>query len=160
MSTTENVLWSLRYMGIWRSDVGIVHIGPTAIPRSSRRWNGTILTWWISISATGQLSRWIVSISFSNRKNTNKNQKKENMHCCTMYAVVIPFIHSLLCLNGTWKCFFINTLKYCLFLLFPSSVNRFAIMAYCWALSPLERPTFGQLQVCLQDFYTQITRYV
>ncbi|KAG4073068.1 hypothetical protein HA402_009487 [Bradysia odoriphaga] len=36
----------------------------------------------------------------------------------------------------------------------------FAIMAYCWALSPMERPTFGQLQVCLQEFYAQITKYV
>ncbi|XP_055389330.1 tyrosine-protein kinase Dnt [Condylostylus longicornis] len=36
----------------------------------------------------------------------------------------------------------------------------FHIMAYCWAMSPLERPTFTQLQACLSDFYTQITRYV
>lgn len=36
----------------------------------------------------------------------------------------------------------------------------FTIMAYCWALLPVERPTFAQLQVCLSDFYTQITRYV
>ncbi|KAK2578715.1 hypothetical protein KPH14_007791 [Odynerus spinipes] len=36
----------------------------------------------------------------------------------------------------------------------------FAVMAYCWAMSPDERPTFGQLIVCLQDFHTQLTRYV
>lgn len=36
----------------------------------------------------------------------------------------------------------------------------FTIMAYCWALLPAERPSFAQLQVCLTDFYTQITRYV
>ncbi|SPP85511.1 tyrosine-protein kinase Dnt [Drosophila guanche] len=36
----------------------------------------------------------------------------------------------------------------------------FTIMAYCWALLPGERPTFAQLQSCLSDFYTQITRYV
>ncbi|XP_055684647.1 tyrosine-protein kinase Dnt [Lutzomyia longipalpis] len=36
----------------------------------------------------------------------------------------------------------------------------FAIMAYCWALLPHERPTFDQLDVCLQDFYSQITKYV
>uniref|UniRef100_A0A336K182 CSON012183 protein n=1 Tax=Culicoides sonorensis TaxID=179676 RepID=A0A336K182_CULSO len=35
----------------------------------------------------------------------------------------------------------------------------FAIMAYCWALLPQERPTFCQLQIFLQDFYSQITRY-
>lgn len=35
----------------------------------------------------------------------------------------------------------------------------FAILAYCWA-SPLERPSFGQLQVCLQDFHAQLTRYI
>ncbi|XP_055589163.1 tyrosine-protein kinase Dnt [Uranotaenia lowii] len=36
----------------------------------------------------------------------------------------------------------------------------FAIMAYCWTMLPMERPSFEQLQVCLQDFYAQITRYV
>ncbi|KAJ8670052.1 hypothetical protein QAD02_001311, partial [Eretmocerus hayati] len=36
----------------------------------------------------------------------------------------------------------------------------FAIMAYCWAMSPSERPTFSQLVVCLQEFHTQLTRYV
>ncbi|XP_068144649.1 tyrosine-protein kinase Dnt [Drosophila tropicalis] len=36
----------------------------------------------------------------------------------------------------------------------------FTIMAYCWALLPGERPTFAQLQSCLSDFYSQITRYV
>ncbi|XP_059609411.1 tyrosine-protein kinase Dnt [Phlebotomus argentipes] len=36
----------------------------------------------------------------------------------------------------------------------------FAIMAYCWALLPQERPTFDQLDICLQDFYSQITKYV
>ncbi|XP_073991365.1 tyrosine-protein kinase Dnt isoform X2 [Rhodnius prolixus] len=36
----------------------------------------------------------------------------------------------------------------------------FAVMAYCWAMSPDERPSFPQLQVCLQEFYTQLTRYV
>jgi len=37
---------------------------------------------------------------------------------------------------------------------------RFTIMAYCWALLPAERPTFAQLQSCLSEFYSQITRYV
>ncbi|CAO1323224.1 unnamed protein product [Diamesa serratosioi] len=36
----------------------------------------------------------------------------------------------------------------------------FTIMAYCWAVAILERPTFQQLQLCLQDFYNQITLYV
>ncbi|CAG2062321.1 unnamed protein product, partial [Timema podura] len=36
----------------------------------------------------------------------------------------------------------------------------FAVMAYCWAMSPDERPTFSQLQICLQDFYKQLTKYV
>lgn len=36
----------------------------------------------------------------------------------------------------------------------------FAILAFCWTLSPLERPSFGQLQVCLQDFHGQLTRYI
>lgn len=36
----------------------------------------------------------------------------------------------------------------------------FAVMAYCWALNPDERPTFSQLLVCLQEFYSQLTRYV
>ncbi|XP_021921225.1 tyrosine-protein kinase Dnt [Zootermopsis nevadensis] len=36
----------------------------------------------------------------------------------------------------------------------------FAVMAYCWAMSVDERPTFTQLHVCLQEFYTQLTRYV
>ncbi|KAF7269549.1 tyrosine-protein kinase Dnt-like [Rhynchophorus ferrugineus] len=36
----------------------------------------------------------------------------------------------------------------------------FAVMAYCWAMSAEERPTFTQLHVCLQDFFTQLTKYV
>ncbi|XP_031625418.1 tyrosine-protein kinase Dnt [Contarinia nasturtii] len=36
----------------------------------------------------------------------------------------------------------------------------FTIMAYCWALLPHERPSFGQLKVCLQEFHNQLTRYV
>ncbi|XP_008552246.1 tyrosine-protein kinase Dnt [Microplitis demolitor] len=36
----------------------------------------------------------------------------------------------------------------------------FAVMAYCWAMSPDERPTVSQLIVCLQEFHTQLTRYV
>ncbi|XP_052121655.1 tyrosine-protein kinase Dnt-like [Frankliniella occidentalis] len=36
----------------------------------------------------------------------------------------------------------------------------FAVMAYCWAMSSEERPTFHQLNACLQEFYTQLTRYV
>ncbi|XP_004523050.1 tyrosine-protein kinase Drl isoform X1 [Ceratitis capitata] len=36
----------------------------------------------------------------------------------------------------------------------------FTIMAYCWALLPTERPSFCQLQICLSEFHTQITRYV
>ncbi|CAH1153725.1 unnamed protein product [Phaedon cochleariae] len=36
----------------------------------------------------------------------------------------------------------------------------FAVMAYCWAMSAEERPTFTQLYVCLQEFYAQLTRYV
>ncbi|XP_055389407.1 tyrosine-protein kinase Dnt-like isoform X2 [Condylostylus longicornis] len=36
----------------------------------------------------------------------------------------------------------------------------FTIMAYCWALSPIERPNFIQLQSCLSDFYSQLTKYV
>ena len=38
--------------------------------------------------------------------------------------------------------------------------SRFAVMAYCWAMSADERPTFAQLHICLQEFYTQLTRYV
>lgn len=40
------------------------------------------------------------------------------------------------------------------------SCSRFAVMAYCWAMSADERPTFAQLHICLQEFYTQLTRYV
>ncbi|XP_014214413.1 tyrosine-protein kinase Dnt-like [Copidosoma floridanum] len=36
----------------------------------------------------------------------------------------------------------------------------FAVMAYCWAMSPDERPTFSQLIVCLQEFHAQLTKYV
>ncbi|XP_055851084.1 tyrosine-protein kinase Drl [Episyrphus balteatus] len=36
----------------------------------------------------------------------------------------------------------------------------FTIMAYCWAQPTTERPSFVQLQLCLSDFHTQITRYV
>ncbi|CAH0562314.1 unnamed protein product [Brassicogethes aeneus] len=36
----------------------------------------------------------------------------------------------------------------------------FAVMAYCWAMSAEERPSFMQLHVCLQEFYAQLTRYV
>ncbi|XP_037711331.1 tyrosine-protein kinase Drl [Drosophila subpulchrella] len=36
----------------------------------------------------------------------------------------------------------------------------FTIMAYCWASMPTERPSFSQLQICLSEFHTQITRYV
>ena len=37
---------------------------------------------------------------------------------------------------------------------------RFAVMGYCWAMSIDERPTFTQLNICLQEFYAQLTRYV
>ncbi|XP_039299766.1 tyrosine-protein kinase Dnt-like [Nilaparvata lugens] len=36
----------------------------------------------------------------------------------------------------------------------------FAVMAYCWAMSADERPTFSQLLGCLQEFHSQLTRYV
>ncbi|GLH09473.1 Tyrosine-protein kinase Dnt [Gryllus bimaculatus] len=36
----------------------------------------------------------------------------------------------------------------------------FAVMAYCWAVNPDERPTLSQLLICLQEFHTQLTRYV
>ncbi|ALC38142.1 drl [Drosophila busckii] len=36
----------------------------------------------------------------------------------------------------------------------------FTIMAYCWASLAAERPSFSQLQICLSEFHTQITRYV
>ncbi|KAG8234050.1 hypothetical protein J437_LFUL014775 [Ladona fulva] len=36
----------------------------------------------------------------------------------------------------------------------------FAVMAYCWAMTPEERPTFQQLNACLTEFYNQLTRYV
>ncbi|KAF5306040.1 hypothetical protein FQR65_LT00755 [Abscondita terminalis] len=46
----------------------------------------------------------------------------------------------------------------------PQPVNcpdeLFAVMAYCWAMHPEDRPTFPQLKVCLKEFYTQLTRYV
>nr|ANS60436.1 tyrosine-protein kinase Ryk [Platynereis dumerilii] len=36
----------------------------------------------------------------------------------------------------------------------------FAVMACCWGLNPDERPKFSQLQVCLQDFYAALGRFV
>ncbi|KAH0952464.1 hypothetical protein HN011_012440 [Eciton burchellii] len=36
----------------------------------------------------------------------------------------------------------------------------FSVMAYCWAMSAGERPTFNQLIICLQEFHIQLTRYV
>ncbi|KAL1492981.1 hypothetical protein ABEB36_011133 [Hypothenemus hampei] len=36
----------------------------------------------------------------------------------------------------------------------------FAVMAYCWAMTAEERPTFTQLHVCLQEFFAQLTKYV
>ncbi|CAG9796798.1 unnamed protein product [Diatraea saccharalis] len=36
----------------------------------------------------------------------------------------------------------------------------FAVMAYCWAMSPDDRPTLQQLQIFLRDFHTQLTRFV
>ncbi|CAH0390640.1 unnamed protein product [Bemisia tabaci] len=36
----------------------------------------------------------------------------------------------------------------------------FTVMAYCWASSPTERPTSSQLAMCLQEFNTQLTKYV
>ncbi|CAH0724633.1 unnamed protein product, partial [Brenthis ino] len=36
----------------------------------------------------------------------------------------------------------------------------FAVMAYCWAMSPDDRPTLPQLQIFLRDFHTQLTRFV
>jgi len=41
-----------------------------------------------------------------------------------------------------------------------SVTYSFTIMAYCWASMPAERPSFSQLQICLSEFHTQITRYV
>ncbi|GBP48546.1 Tyrosine-protein kinase Dnt [Eumeta japonica] len=36
----------------------------------------------------------------------------------------------------------------------------FAVMAYCWAMSPDDRPTLTQLQMFLKDFHAQLTRFV
>ncbi|XP_047520250.1 tyrosine-protein kinase Drl-like [Pieris napi] len=36
----------------------------------------------------------------------------------------------------------------------------FAVMAYCWAMSPDDRPTLPQLQIFLRDFHAQLTRFV
>ncbi|XP_018325657.1 tyrosine-protein kinase Dnt isoform X2 [Agrilus planipennis] len=36
----------------------------------------------------------------------------------------------------------------------------FAVIAYCWAMNPEDRPTFLQLKVCLSEFYSQLTQYV
>ena len=36
----------------------------------------------------------------------------------------------------------------------------FAIMAYCWAMSPDERPSFSHLIVCIEEFLAQLTKYV
>ena len=33
-------------------------------------------------------------------------------------------------------------------------------MACCWALNPVERPSMAQLQVCMQDFYTALGRFI
>lgn len=50
--------------------------------------------------------------------------------------------------------------SYCFKKLIHSGSNRFAIIAYCWTMLPMERPSFERLQICLQDFYAQLTRYV
>ncbi|XP_074657404.1 tyrosine-protein kinase RYK-like [Tubulanus polymorphus] len=36
----------------------------------------------------------------------------------------------------------------------------FTVMAWCWALSPDDRPKLSQLLACLQDFYTALGRYI
>ncbi|XP_075238654.1 tyrosine-protein kinase Dnt [Lycorma delicatula] len=36
----------------------------------------------------------------------------------------------------------------------------FAVMAYCWSMNSDERLTFSQLLVYLQEFYSQLTKYV
>ncbi|KAI0233948.1 Tyrosine-protein kinase RYK [Lamellibrachia satsuma] len=36
----------------------------------------------------------------------------------------------------------------------------FAVMACCWALSLDERPKLSQLQICLQEFYTALGRFI
>ncbi|KAK2154322.1 hypothetical protein LSH36_271g06030 [Paralvinella palmiformis] len=36
----------------------------------------------------------------------------------------------------------------------------FAVMACCWAVAPDERPKITQLQLCLQDFYQALGRFV
>lgn len=36
----------------------------------------------------------------------------------------------------------------------------FTVMAYCWAMSSDDRPTFAQLYTYLQDFHSQLNKYV
>lgn len=36
----------------------------------------------------------------------------------------------------------------------------FAIIAYCWSLSPADRPNFTALEFCIRDFYQQISKFV
>lgn len=38
--------------------------------------------------------------------------------------------------------------------------HRFAVMAYCWAMSVDDRPSLTQLHAYLHDFYAHLNRYV
>lgn len=152
---------SIGYLGIWCAHVGIVHIGASAISGNCQRWYGTILIRRISIGTTSELPRWIVSV-------------KTNLSNSIISFISDVHTRLILLSNQCWmknkknfrkmkvnwkfqrKKFQVkNLMKQSFFL-----QSRFAIMAYCWALSPLERPSFGQLQVCLQEFHTQLTRYI
>ena len=45
-------------------------------------------------------------------------------------------------------------------LYFPGYFVSYAIMAYCWALSPRERPTAAQLYCELYKFHQQLNEYI
>ena len=87
------------------------------------------------------------------------------LHCvclsvCRFAIMAVCWSALCLCLSVYLSVCVYVYLSVCVYVYICLSVCRFAIMAVCWSALPEERPKFSHLHVCLQDFYTTLSKFV